>query len=110
MHCSIIVKNRTSKDGRPFAAASAKGKYFDPADVEGLVPKMDETNFYVKLTRKSAAAYPTVDGVYSVDFEGSAWVDLREETKHATIWLDGTGFKFEKKCDLKPIDESETKK
>ena len=67
----VIVREFSTKEGKKFVKATAKGKYLPLALVE------DEVNYDVKFV---GASLPTSEGIYEVAYEdGNLWLDQRAE-------------------------------
>lgn len=67
----IIVRAYSTKEGKTFVKASAKGKYLPIAIAE------DEVNYNIKFV---GASLPTSEGIYEVAYEeGDLWLDQRAE-------------------------------
>lgn len=67
----VIVREFSTKEGKKFVKATAKGKYLPLALVE------DEVNYDVKFVGTSL---PTSEGIYEVAYEdGNLWLDQRAE-------------------------------
>lgn len=67
----VIVREFSTKEGKKFVKATAKGKYLPLALVD------DETNYDIKFV---GASLPTSEGIYEVAYEeGNLWLDQRAE-------------------------------
>lgn len=67
----VIVREFSTKEGKKFVKATAKGKYLPLALVD------DETNYDVKFV---GASLPSSEGIYEVAYEeGNLWLDQRAE-------------------------------
>lgn len=67
----VIVREFSTKEGKKFVKATAKGKYLPLALVD------DETNYDIKFV---GASLPSSEGIYEVAYEeGSLWLDQRAE-------------------------------
>lgn len=67
----VIVREFSTKEGKKFVKATAKGKYLPLALVD------DEVNYDIKFV---GASLPTSEGIYEVAYEeGNLWLDQRAE-------------------------------
>lgn len=67
----IIVRAYSTKEGKAFVKATAKGQYLPLAMVD------DDVNYNIKFV---GASLPTSEGIYEVAFEeGNLWLDQRAE-------------------------------
>lgn len=67
----VIVRSYTTKEGKPFVKATAKGKYLPLALAE------EDVNYTIKFV---GASLPTSEGIYEVAYEeGNLWIDQRAE-------------------------------
>lgn len=67
----MIVKQYTTKEGRSFVKATAKGKYLP------LVLAEEDVNYTIKFVN---GTLPSHEGIYEVAFEeGRMWIDTRPE-------------------------------
>lgn len=67
----VIVREFSTKEGKKFVKATAKGKYLPLALVD------DETNYDIKFV---GASLPSSEGIYEVAYEeGNLWLDQRAE-------------------------------
>lgn len=67
----IIVRAYSTKEGKTFVKATAKGQYLPLAMVD------DEVNYNIKFV---GASLPSTEGIYEVAFEeGNLWLDQRAE-------------------------------
>ena len=67
----IIVRAYTTKEGKQFVKATAKGKFLPLALAE------EDVNYNIKFV---GASLPTSEGIYEVAYEeGNLWIDQRAE-------------------------------
>lgn len=67
----VIVREFSTKEGKKFVKATAKGKYLPLALVD------DEVNYDIKFV---GASLPSSEGIYEVAYEeGNLWLDQRAE-------------------------------
>lgn len=67
----IVVRTFSTKEGKTFVKATAKGKYLPLAMVE------DDVYYNIKFV---GATLPTSEGIYEVAYEeGNLWLDQRAE-------------------------------
>lgn len=79
---AVIIRVYPSKNGgRSFALARARGM---DLNIPGA---QDATRYDIKIVQSTGCAFPNVEGVYRLSFDGEAWVDHREGLKYPTIWI-----------------------
>lgn len=84
---TVLVIQRTSKDGHTFMTAKAKAELVYNAGARITKTSLDENvNFDVKLTKATGLTLPAKEGVYEVDF-AEAFEDTREGLKRPTLWI-----------------------
>ena len=67
----MIVREYTTKEGKKFVKATAKGKYLPLALVD------DETNYNIRFIGN--VTMPQTEGIYEVAYEDdNLWLDTRE--------------------------------